>query len=67
MVILTMGLAVVITAMVAEAIDGSGQPILSRCPLLSARLGSVGRLAAYCAPLTHPLRPQIVAVSIHGQ
>lgn len=70
MVTLTMGLVVVVTMATAaeEAIDGNcsliGWPILSRCSLRAARLCSLGGLDAHCAPSTHPLRPQIVAVSI---
>jgi hypothetical protein len=65
MVILTMGLVVVITATVAgEAIDGN-------CSLIGLPIiidsGSVGRLDAHFAPLTHTLRSQIVAVSIRVQ
>lgn len=73
MVILTMGSVVVVTMATAAgvAIDGNclliGWPILSRCSLRAARLCSLGGLDAHCAPSTHPLRPQIVAVSIRVQ
>jgi hypothetical protein len=69
MVILTMGLVVVITATVArEAIDGNGsligRPILRVAPYYRHALARSADLLPICAPLTHPLRPQIVAVSI---